>query len=806
VTVSFLGDLRHGVRTFRRHPVVAALALVSLGLGVGVATAVFGAADALFLRPLDVREPGRLMQVFTRSESGLREGLSWPEAREVAAEVPSFEGLAVFDRRGATFRNGDELELLLLQAVSDGYFETLGVKPERGRLIGPGADRGLPAPAVVISDRLWRTHFGADESLVGRPIRLSDRPYTLIGVLPPGFRGLARGLVNDVWISLDSWSRFYAIPASLENRAARHFEVVARLRPGRSPAQAASELAVLGARWAGTFPEASRGRTLHGQLDDDVAGRASPVVLLLLAGALLVVVVASLNASTLLVALGETRGVELGIRQALGASPLRIARQVLIEAGLLALAGTLAGLLLADTLLRAAPALLPPSELVTDYGLKLDGRALAFAALLAFVATLVGGAVPALRASRKALAPALRVTPETCGPRRIATLPAVLVALQVALAVVTLNTSGLLLESFAATRHARHGFDTDRNLLVLQLAMGDETGDLSRFSAALEALRERAGGLPGVRHVTYVRRLPMAGYGGGATVSVSVPGRDEPARGLRYNQVGPGFLETLGVRLREGRFFARQEHSARAAGVVVVGETLARQLFPGQDAVGQHLRVDGDLDEIVGVVEDAPIERLHEAPEPFLYLPYARIPSSDVALLVETSRKPFDLAASVKSLVRETYPEADVLTTTTLRRQMAQALHDDWLPAVVGTGLAILGALLALAGLQAMVSLVAGRRTREFGVRMALGARRRDVLWLVLAQGLTLALAGALVGLPGALAAGGLVRGFLRGTSPLDPRVLAVSLTLAAALGLLASASPAWRAMRTDPSRVLHME
>lgn len=803
--VSVFGDLRLGIRTFRRHPVVAALALVSVGLGVGVATAVFGASDALFLRPLDVREPGRLMEVFTRSESGLREGLSWPEAREVAAEVPSFEGLAVFDRRGATFRNGDELELLLLQAVSDGYFETLGVKAERGRLIGPGADRGLPAPAVVVSDRLWRTHFGADESLVGRPIQLSDRPYTLIGVLPPGFRGLARGLVNDVWISLDSWSHFYAIPASLENRAARHFEAVARLRPERSAAQAASELAVLGARWAQAFPEASRARTLHGQPDEEVSGRASPVVLLLLAGALLVVVVASLNASTLLVGLGETRGIELGIRQALGASPLRIARQVLFEAGLLAVAGTLAGLLLADTLLRATPLLLPPSEVTTDYGVRLDGRSLAFAALLAFVATLVGGAVPALRASRKALAPALRVTPEGVGPRRIATLPAVLVALQVALAVVTLNTSGLLLESFAATRDARHGFDTDRNVLVLQLAMGDETGDLSRFSAALEALRERARGLPGVRNVGYVRRLPMAGYGGGATLPVSVPGRDEPARGLRYNQVGPGFLETLGVRLREGRFFAPQEHSARAPRVVVVGETLARQLFPG-DAVGKHLRVAGDVHEIVGVVEDAPVERLHEAPEPFLYLPYARIPSSDVALLALTSGKPFDLAAAAKRLVHETCPEADVLTTTTLRRQMAQALHDDWLPAVVGTALAVLGALLALAGLQAMVSLVAGRRTREFGVRLALGARRRDVLWLVLGQGLAIALAGGIVGLPGALAAGGLVRGFLRGTSPLDPRVLAVSLTLAAALGLLASASPAWRAMRTDPARVLRME
>jgi putative ABC transport system permease protein len=806
VSLTVLGDLVHGVRTFRRHPFVALLAVVSIGLGVGVATAVFGAADALFLRPLRVREPGRLMEVFTRSESGLREGLSWPEAREVAAEVPSFEGLAVFDRRGATFRNGDELELLLLQAVSDRYFETLGVHAALGRVIGPGADRGLPAPAVVISDRLFRTHFGADPSLVGRPIQLSDRPYTLVGVLPPGFRGLARGLVNDVWISLDSWSRFYGSPESLERRTSRHFEVVARLRPGSSAEQAASELSVLGARWAQTFPEASRGRTLHAERDSDAAGSASPVVLLLLVGALLVVVVASLNASTLLVGLGETRGVEIGIRQALGASPLRIGRQVLLEAGMLAAAGTLLGLVLADQLLRAAPALLPPNEIATDYAFGLDGRALGFASLLAFVAALLGGAVPALRASRKSVAPALRVTPEAAVPRRRATLPAVLVAFQVALAVVTLDASGLLVRSFAATRNARHGFDTERRMLVLQLAMGDETGDLGRWSAALEALRERAGGLPGVRHVSYVRRLPMADYGGGATLPVSVPGKDVPPRGLRYNQVGPAFLETLGVQLREGRFFVPQEHSALAPAVVVVGETLARQLFPGEDAVGKHLLVAGEAYEIVGVVEDTPIERLHEAPEPFFYLPYARRPSSDVALLVETAGEPFDLAAAAKRLVRETSPETNVLAITSLRRQMRQALHDDWLPAVVGTGLAVLGALIALAGLQATVVLVASRRTREFGVRMALGARRRDVLRLVLGQGLAIAVAGAAIGLPGALAAGGLVRGFLRGTSPFDVGVLVLSLAVAAVLGLLASALPAWRAVRTDPARVLRME
>jgi predicted permease len=798
-------DLRHGARVLRGRPVLTAVAAGSLALAIGVGSALFSVADALVLRPLEVAEPDRLVEVFTRSETGLREGLSWPEARDVASLSPSLASLAAFDRRGATLRHGDELELLLLQAVSDDYFETLGVHAALGRVIGAGADRGLPAPAAVMSDRLWRSRFGADPSLVGRAVHLNDRPFTVIGVLPPGFHGLARGLVNDVWISLESWSRFYGSPASLERRDARRFDVVARLRPGVGLSRAASDLALLGSRWTTAFPEASRGRTLHAQRADELSGRADPLVLLLAAGVLLVLVIAGANASTLLVGLADARRTEMGMRQALGASRARIVRQVLAESALLALAGAGAGLLLAQALVRAAPALLPPSHLATDYGVRLDDRALAVAGLLAVLATLVGGVVPALRASRIAIAPSLRVTGEAPSPRRLVALPTALVTLQVALAIVSLNTALLLLGSFVASRSASRGFDDERRVLVLQLSMGDEVGDLGRWTTALSALRERALGLPGVRSATYVRRLPMAGYGGGATLPVALPGRDDTTRSVRYNQVGPGYAETLGPRVKAGRFFAPGEHS-KSAPVVVVSDALARAIFPSAPAVGQHLSVAGEDHEIVGIVEDAPVERVHEVPEPFVYLTYARRPSSDTAFLVETAGEPAALATGVRALVHESCPGAEVLATTTLRRHMADALHEDWMVAVLGTGLSALGVLLALAGLYAAVSLLAGRRTREFGVRLSLGARPADVLGLVLRQGLVLALAGALVGLPGALVAAGLVRGFLHGVSPQDPRALAASVVVAVLIGLLASAVPARRALRTDPASVLRLE
>jgi predicted permease len=801
--LSLLFDLRHGLRVLRGRPVLTAVASGSLALGIGVGTALFSVADALSLRPLEVAGPGELVEVFTRSASGHREPLSWPEARELATQVPSLAAVAAFDRRGATLRRGDELELVALSAVSDGYFSALGVRAALGRAIATGADQGLPAPAVVMSDRLWRSRFGADASLVGRTVRLNDRAFTLTGVLPPGFRGLERGLVNDVWISLDSWSRFYGSPASLERRDARHFEVVARLARGATRATAASDLALLGSRWAAAFPDASRGSTLHAQAAKGAAGRADSLALLLGAGVLLVLATAGANASTLLVGLADARRTEMGMRRALGASRSRIVRQVLAESALLALAGAAAGILLAEALVRAVPALLASSALATDYGVALDHRSLTAAAFLAVLATLVGGAVPALRASRIAIAPSLRVTAEGPSPRRLLALPTALVALQVALAVVALNTAGLLLGSFAATRSASRGFDTDRKVLVLELSMGDEVGDLGRFSSSLESLRERALGLPGVRNATYVRRLPMAGHGGGAKLPAAVA--EGTTREVRYNQVGPGYAETLGPRMRSGRFFQPREHSGTSR-VVVVSEAFARAFLGTAPPVGQHVLVVGEDHEIVGVVEDAPVVRLHEAPEPFVYLPYARLPSSDVALLVETAGEPAALAPAARALVREASPSAEVLAATTLHHHMAETWHQDWMLAVLGTGLSALGVLLALAGLYAAVSLLAARRTREFGIRLSLGARPADVLRLVLRHGLAIALAGAAVGIPAALVTAGLVRGFLHGVSPVDPRVLAASVAIAALMGLLASSAPALRALRTDPARVLRLE
>ena len=797
-----LSDWRHAARVFERNPGLATVAIGSLALGIGVGSAVFSVADARFLRPLAVSDPRGLVDVFARSETGQPDRLSYAEALDIAG-APSVAAIAAYDVRGAVLQRGDDLEMLVLEGVSDSYFSTLGVKAAVGRVIGPGVDQGLPAPAVVISDRLWRGRFGADRALVGRGIELSARTYTLVGVLPAQFRGLDRGIVHDVWISLDTWSRFYGSRQSLESRGARNFSVVARLQPDSTLQQAASELQVLNARWAQAYPDTNRGRTLHATRSLEIAGEASPVVLMLLGGAVLLMLIGCFNVSTLLLGLTDARRGELAIRQALGASRADIARQMLAESALLSFAGLAGGLGVAALLVRAAPALLPPSPVAIDYGVGLDARVLLCAAAFGIVSALIGGAAPALRAGNLTAGPSWRVTEAAPGTRRLLSLPTALVAAQVALAIVAVNSAALLVGSFDGVRTASRGFDTGRNLLALQLAMGEERGDLSRWTTELDAARQRALGLPDVRQASYVRRLPMAGYGGGATIQVSLPGAE--GRPLRYNQAGPGFLETLGVHLQRGRFFDDAEHAARVP-VVVVSETLARAFFAGAEPIGRRLLVEGEPHAIVGVVADAPISRLHEQPQPFLYLPYSRKPTSDTALLVETAGDPAALATALKGIVRDTCPGTRVLATTTLRRHMQEALHADWLPAVLGTGLALLGVLLALAGLYATVSRLAQRRTREIGVRMVLGAAGSEVMRLVLREGLALSSIGTVFGLTAAVATAVLLRSMLHGTSPLDPRALATSAAVAVLMGVVAAAGPAWRAVHTDPARALRAE
>jgi putative ABC transport system permease protein len=801
--------LRHTGRLLLRNPGPTLGALASLAFGIGASTAIFSLADALFLRPLAVSAPDRLVSVNTRSATGETEGLSFPEFEETRQSIPALEALALVDRRGATYRQGDELEMLRLDAVSDGYFDLLGVRPALGRIFQAPADRELPAPPVIISDRLWRHRFGADPTLIDRPVRLSDRLYTVIGILPPSFRGLDRGTVTDVWIDLDTWSHFYGNPATFASRGARAFEVIGRLRPSSTLAEANAQLAGLGHRWASDHPDASGGRGLLATGADEVSGRAGlNLTLLLVSIVTLVVVIACLNVATLRLAQGDRRRREFAVRLAIGAGPGRLIRQLLGEGLVLVGIGSVGGLLIAQWLVSAAPALLPPSPFALDYDIRLDARVLGFALGMALLATLLSGLPPALRAARTAVMQSLRPG-ENPGNGRLPSLNTMLVALQVALAVVLLNGAGLLLKSFLATRDLWPGFAATKDLLVVELSMGDEDGTQKEWAARLDAMRERIGALPGVAHATYVRRIPMAGYGDGATLAVSVPGRPSgigsKPREVRYNQPGPGYLDTMATRLLRGRFFAPEEHVPTAR-VVVISADFARKYFPDEKPIGQFLRIESEAFQIIGVVEDARISRIHEEREPFFYVPYATRPSSDVAIVAETLVPPGTEAAAIKQAIRSVRAGTWILGTTTMRDHMAAKLHADWMPAVLGSALSMLGVGLALIGLYGAVALLTLRRTRELAIRLALGALPRALLLSVLGQAIVIASAGGVAGLLAAVATARLLESFLYGVGPLDPAVLGGSAAAAVVIGILAGLAPASRTLRIDPARTLKYE
>jgi putative ABC transport system permease protein len=631
--------------------------------------------------------------------------------------------------------------------------------------------------------------------------------YIVLGVLPQEFRGLDRGPVTDVWIDLDTWTRYYGRPSALLARGQRAFEVVARLRAGARVAEADAQLAALAQQWHREYPDQYRRRTLAAATADEISGASGwRLALLLVAIVALVVFIAAINVATLRLAQGDARRRELGVRLALGAAPPRLARQLLGEGLLVVATAAAAGILVGAWLIRATPAFLPPAPVAVDYGIALDRRVLAVTLTMAAVAAALSRLVPALRASRTDVIRALKAV-EGGSRVRLLSLRTLLVTSQVALAVVLVNGAGLLLQGFLATRSTWPGFATHKDLLVLTLTAPDAPDALTGWELALAAMRDRVTRLPGVARATYVRRIPMAGHGGGATLPVSLPSDRGAAasRALRYNQVGPDYLETLGTHLLRGRFFADSEHNPTAR-VVVVNETLSRQFFEASHPIGEYLTIGREQFEIIGIVEDTRISRLHEDGEPFFYLPFAVRPSEDVALVLETNVPAATLARAARQTVRAVNPEARVLMTTTMHDHMAEQVYDERMPAVLGTALAAMGVGLALVGLYGAVALLTVRRTRELGIRLALGAAPKRIVGLVLAQGIVIAAAGAIVGVGLALATSTLLASILRSRGSHDTAILLASAGAALLIGTLAAMIPAARTLRIDPSRTLRYE
>jgi predicted permease len=797
-------DLRYGLRLLARSPGFATVALLTLALGIGLNTSIFSVVDGFFLRSLPAENPDQLVWIY-----GMRQGqvvsASYPDYLDVCRQDTAFSGIIALSRHLALLNIAGDTEIVRADLVSENYFSVLGINAALGRMFVAGEDwSSHKAPPVVIGHGLWQRRFGGDPSAVGRTAVFNGMHAVILGVAPQWFGGLERGNAAEVWLPANAWPGYN----DLKNRGDRDFELLGRLRPGVSVEKVHAELDTIARRLSDAFPATNKGLTFFVEAEAERFHRVLAPVILLLGGVGLVLVIGCGNVSGMMLARAEARRREIAVRLALGASRGRLLRQLLTEAMMLALLGAGLGLLLTAALLRLQPALLPPGPFVTPYDFRVDARALAYTLIVSLLAALISGLAPALQASRTDLVSTLRAEEgRTDGGRRWLAGRNLLVAGEVALSLTLLIVAGLFLQSLIFSEEINPGFDTTKKLLIVPLnpSAGRAASNRDFFLPATEKIRS----LPGVKGATYAFRMLLSGAGGGVSCEVSIPGVEPPSgqKGfiIKFNSVGRDYFQTVGARILRGRAFDAQEEAPTHRSVLI-NESMAQRFWPNTDPVGRPLVAEGSDYQIIGLVQDGTINHIHEPLEPYIYFPFAQRPMGEASIIIETAGDPRQLVGAVKQDIRSVDKDITFYHTETLKELMAGELWGDRMFFLFVGALACLGIFLAGVGLYGVVAYLAGRRRHEIGIRMALGARRQDVLRLVLQQGLRPALLGIPAGLGAGLVVGQLVSANLYGVRPADPAAFLGSCLLVLAITLLASFIPARRATKVDPMVALRYE
>ncbi len=708
-----LRDLRLALRALTRKPGIGILAIASLGLAIGFSTAAFSILDAYDLRDLPVRSPRSLMWIYALTREQRPDPLSWIEYQALAARSRSFTAILAQDRQGPRVRLPDRDDFPITSAVSDNFFDVLGVRAARGAVFHEG--RGVDGTAVV-TDHYWQTALAGDPTVIGRVLPVGRAMLRIIGVLPPGFAGPDRGLRVDLFVphQVLFGSLGYSRP---DDPRATDFELLGRLRAGVSAEAARAEAGAIlrQVEAEGRAPAAGRNPVLRAFVNPSAATDA-----VLLVVAALLILIGGANLANLRLVENESRRREIAIRLALGARRRALARQQLAESFVLGGFGLLAGLLLADWLINLAPALFYGGQSYIDYGIRLDLRTFAFSCAALAAVTMLGAIVPLADAWKRSFSAALEGGRST----RASSWLGALVVAQIALVTGGAATSGLLLRTLDNVAAIRPAMDPDRALVLATGSWGrqDRTGGTA-------ALAGQIAGTPGVGGVAWARRAMLAGSGGGAHVDVEVP--NQPKYSFFYNQVSPSYFAVTGARILGGRGF-RDTDGPEATPVVMVSAAFARRFLVGRPPVGQWVKVNGRDHLVIGVVEDGPSIHLREPVAPYLYFAYAQMPSQDVTFFVASHRDAAALAADLRPLARGA--DFILLNFQTLRQFMRNARSEEQLTAAVAGSLTLTALLLAAAGLFGVTLFAVARRTREFGVRVAMGARPADLALRVLRE------------------------------------------------------------------------
>ena len=810
---SIIKDIRYGIRTLLRRPGFTAIALITLALGIGANTAIFSLVDTVLLRPLPVSHPEQLVELYGTLHNGadftLQSYLNYKDYRD---RNQVLSGLLAYRFAPMSLSHGGSNERVWGYLVSGNYFDVLGVPPVLGRGFLPEEDETPDShPVAVMGYGCWQKRFAADPNIAGKTVSINNHNFTVVGVAPKGFVGTEVGFAPDLFVPMMMDNVIEVDSTLLHSRADDNLFVVGRLKPGVTAPQAESAFQAITLQLAQEHPKEDEGRGVKlmtpglflPSIRDSIVGFTA----VLMGVVCLVLLLACVNLANLLLARATERRKEIATRLALGARRARLVRQLVTESLLLSLAGGAAGLLIAAWLNNLVAGIKLPTDITFVFDLRLDWRVLTFALLVSVLTGIVFSILPALQASKPELVPALKDEASMGGFRR-SRLRNALVVVQVALSLVLLIGAGLIVRSLQVAQRMRPGFNPD-NAVTLSFDMGLQGFSEAQGREFQARVLERARTLPGVRAAALTVSLPLSlNYWSSV---VYIEGREPRPLSqmpvvIPYS-VSPDYFKTMETPLR-GRDFSEDEKKKESR-VAIVNETFANRFFPNQEVIGKRFNFSGPsnpLWQVIGVAANGQYNTLGEEPQAAVFRPLLRDYNSGVTLVARTNADPQAVVGALRREVQAIDPSMPLFNVETLNEHMSVPLFPARIAAALLGSFGMLALLLAAIGIYGVMSYVVAGRVREIGLRMALGAKHRDVLKLIVGQGMFLAIIGLAIGLALAFAAARLLNTLLYGVSAADPLTFCVIASLLFAVAALACFIPALRATKVDPLVALRYE
>lgn len=812
---TLVSDVRYSFRSLLKNPGLTLAAVLSLGLGIGANTTIFTWVQAVLFRPIPLAaDPSTIRIAAMENREGQSRSWSYPNFVDFRDRARMLDVVAQDDQT-FSIAVDDTAERAWGALVSGNYFEVIGVRPAAGRFF-TAKDDVTPGghPVAVLSHANWQRRFAGDPAVIGTQVTINNTPITIIGVAPEGFIGSFFGVATAAWVPMAMQKEMMG-GDRMNQRGNGWFQSIVRLKPGVSEEQAQAEASSIMAQLEQEYRDVNEGRRLRivqpWEAPFGAATVLAPILAVLSILVALVLVIACANVANLLLSKAVSRRREVAVRLSLGASRLRLVRQLLTESFLLAGVAGIAGIVMAYWTMDVIMAFVPPVDMPIDLGLRMDGTTLVFALAISMATGLVFGLAPALQASNNQTINALKEEGRSgSGGRTTGRLRSALVVAQVAVCLVLLVGAALFLRSFIAAQSLSPGFDAAHVVTAsMDMFPSGYTGDRHREfqRRALEAVSA----IPGVQSAAFGSRLPL-GFGGNNSTSVGVDGyvpRENEEIVINYSTIGPGYFETMGIPIRQGREY-NETDTLQSPRTLVISEAMARRYWPEGNAIGGRIRLGGqNVAEVIGIVADSKYSSINERPLPQLFFPMSRSEVSTLRLFVKTSGDPGPLVADIRNAIRSLDASLPLYDARTLNEHMQIAVFAQRMAANLLGAMGVLAVLLAAIGLYGVMAYAVSQRTQELGIRLALGASPGSLLSMVVGQGMKLTTVGLVIGLAlalGAFGSIGAMRSLLPGISPLDPiTFIAVPIVLGL-IALLASWIPGRRAGRVDPLVALRYE